>query len=70
LVSKEGRPEGPPAGIAEVLNPKGLRAGMNKTRQDIYQEGQQADGQLAKFYFSQTALCKRGIDLNIKNTLT
>jgi hypothetical protein len=56
--------------MAEVLNPKGLRAGMNKTRQDTYQEGQQADDQLAKFYFSQPALYKRGRDLNIKNTLT
>jgi hypothetical protein len=43
---------------------------MNKTRQDTYREGQQADDQLAKFYFSQQALYKRGRDLNIKNTLT
>jgi hypothetical protein len=56
--------------MAEVLNPKGLRAGMNKTRQDTYQEGQQADDQLAQFYFFQPALYKRGRDLNIKSTLT
>jgi hypothetical protein len=43
---------------------------VNKTRQATYQEGQQADEQLAKFYFSQPALYKRGRDLNIKNTLT
>jgi hypothetical protein len=54
------------AGIAEVLDQKGLREGMN--RQDTYQEGQKADDQLAKFYFSQQALYKRGRDL--KNTLT
>jgi hypothetical protein len=58
------------AGIAQVLNLKGLRAGKKKTRQDTYREGQQADDQLAKFYFSQPALHKRGRDLNIKNTLT
>jgi hypothetical protein len=62
--------EASPAGIAEVLNLKGLRAGMNKIRQDTYPEGQQADDQLTKFYFSQQALYKRGRDLNIKNTLT
>jgi hypothetical protein len=50
------------ARITEVLNPKGLRAGMNKTRQDTYREGQQADDQLAKFYFPQPALYKRGRD--------
>jgi hypothetical protein len=55
-------------GIAEVLDPKGLREGMN--RQDTYWEGQKADDQLAKFYFSQQALYKRVRDLNIKNTLT
>jgi hypothetical protein len=59
-----------PAGIAEVLNLKGVRAEMNKTRQDTYREGQQADNQLAEFYFSQPALCKKGRNLNIKNTLT
>jgi hypothetical protein len=58
------------AGITEVLDPKGLRAGTNKTRQDTYWEGQQVDDQLAKFYFSQSALYKKGRDLNIKNTLT
>jgi hypothetical protein len=31
---------------------------------------QKASDQLAKFYFSQQALYKRGIDLNIINTLT
>jgi hypothetical protein len=51
-------------GIAEVLDPKVLREGMN--RQDTYREGQKADDQLAKFYFSQQALYKRGRDLNIK----
>jgi hypothetical protein len=35
-------------------------------RQDTYWEGQKADDQLAKFYFSQQALYKRGRDLNIK----
>jgi hypothetical protein len=34
------------SGITEVLNPKELKAGMNKTRQDTYPEGQQADDQL------------------------
>jgi hypothetical protein len=38
--------------------------------QNTYRKGQQADDQLAKFYFSQPALYKRGRDLNIKNTLT
>jgi hypothetical protein len=37
-------------------------------RQDTYSEGQKADDQLAKFYFSPQALYKRGRDLNIKNT--
>jgi hypothetical protein len=72
----------PPAGITEVLDPKGLRAGMNKTghmkglthlgseSQNTYREDQKTDDQLAKFYFSQQALYKRGRDLNIKNTLT
>jgi hypothetical protein len=54
--------------IAEVLDLKELREGMN--RQDTYQEGQKADDQLANFYFSQQALYKRGRDLNIKNTVT
>jgi hypothetical protein len=58
----------PPARIAEVFDPKGLREEMN--RQDTFLEGQKADDQLAKFYFSQQALHKRGRDLNIKNTLT
>jgi hypothetical protein len=57
------------AGMVEVLNPKGLRVGVNNTKQDTYREGQQADDQLAKFYFSQQTLHKRGRDLNIKNTL-
>jgi hypothetical protein len=57
-----------PAGITEVLDPEGLRKGMK--RQDLYQEGQKSDDQLAKFYFSQEALYKRGKDLNIKNTVT
>jgi hypothetical protein len=52
------------AGITEVLDQKGLREVMN--RQDTYQEGQKADDQLPKFYFSQQALYKRGRDLNIK----
>jgi hypothetical protein len=68
----------PSAGIAEVLDPKGLKKGMNKTGhtkglshsgrawQNAYREGQQADDQLARFYFSQQALYKRGRDLNIK----
>jgi hypothetical protein len=55
--------------MVEVLNPKGLRVGVNNTKQDTYREGQQADDQLAKFYFSQQTLHKRGRDLNIKNTL-
>jgi hypothetical protein len=37
-----------------------------KERQNPYQEGQMADDQLAKFYFSQQALYKRGRDLHIK----
>jgi hypothetical protein len=37
------------AGIAEVLDPKGLREGMN--RQDTYREAQKADDQLANFLF-------------------
>jgi hypothetical protein len=56
------------SGITEILDPKGLREGMNK--QDTYREGQKADDQLEKFYFSQQALYRRGRDLNIKNTLT
>jgi hypothetical protein len=56
------------AGITEVLDPKGLREGMN--RQDTYQEDKKSDDQLAKFYFSQKVLYKRGRDLNIKNTVT
>jgi hypothetical protein len=36
-------------GIVEVLDPKGLREGMN--RQDTFQEGQKADDQLANFLF-------------------
>jgi hypothetical protein len=38
----------PLAGITEILDPKGLREGMN--RQDIYREGQKADDQLAIFF--------------------
>jgi hypothetical protein len=56
-----------PTWIAEVLDPKGLREGMN--RQDTYQEGQKADDQLATFYFSQPALYKRK-RLQHQNTLT
>jgi hypothetical protein len=41
-------------------------SGQEWTRQDTYREGQQADDQLAKFYFSQPELYKRGRDLNIK----
>jgi hypothetical protein len=37
------------AGIAEVLDLKGLRKGMN--RQDINREDQKADDQLAIFLF-------------------
>jgi hypothetical protein len=37
------------AGIAEVLDPKGLRKGMN--RPDTNQEDQKADDQLANYYF-------------------
>jgi hypothetical protein len=68
----------PPTGIAEILDPKGLRKGMNSqdTQKDsLTQEGndnthdQKAGDQLAKFYFSQQALYKRGRDLNIKSTL-
>jgi hypothetical protein len=66
------------ARITEVLNPKGLKKGMNKTGHmkglthsgrewlSTYWEHQQADDQLAKFYFSKQALYKRGRDLNIK----
>jgi hypothetical protein len=68
-----------PAGIVEVLDPKGLRKGMNRRdtwKDSLTQEGndkthdQKAGDQLAKFYFSQQVLYKRGRDLNIKNTLT
>jgi hypothetical protein len=54
----------PAAGITEVLDPKGLREGIN--RQNTYWEGQKADDQLAKFYFSQQALYKRKKDLTSK----
>jgi hypothetical protein len=37
------------AGIAEVLDLKGLRKGMN--RQDINREDQKADDQVVFFYF-------------------
>jgi hypothetical protein len=58
----------PHARIVGVLDPKGLREGMN--RQDAYQEGQKTADQLANFNFSQQALYKRERDLNIKNTMT
>jgi hypothetical protein len=67
------------AGTTEVLDPKGLRKGMNRcdTQKDsLTQKGndkiydQKAGDQLAKFYFSQQGLYKRERDLNIKNTLT
>jgi hypothetical protein len=71
----------PPTAIAEALDQKWLREGMNQTGherthssgrewQNTYREGQKADDQLEKFYFSQQVLYKRGRDLNIKNTLT
>jgi hypothetical protein len=58
-------------GLQKFLTWKG--SGQERTRQDIqkdsltqegndktHREGQQADGQLAKFYFSQQVLYKRG----------
>jgi hypothetical protein len=42
------------ARIAEVLDPKELREGMN--RQDTYQEGQQADDQTGKFFIFASGL--------------
>jgi hypothetical protein len=39
------------ARITEAINPKGLRAGMSKTRQDTYREGQQADDPTGKILF-------------------
>jgi hypothetical protein len=38
-----------PRSITEVLDPKGLREGMN--RQDTYQEGQKADTHWQNFIF-------------------
>jgi hypothetical protein len=67
------------ARIAEVLDLKRLRKGLNRwdTQKDsLTQEkndkthDQKAGDLLAKFYFSQQALYKSGRDLNIKNTLT
>jgi hypothetical protein len=46
------------AGIAEVLDLKGLREGMNK--QDTYREVQKTDDQLANFlFFSANFIQKR-----------
>jgi hypothetical protein len=43
--------QAPPAGITEVLNPKGLRVGMNKTKQDTYREGHQLMTNWQNFIF-------------------
>jgi hypothetical protein len=49
------------------MNKTGHTKGLTQEGNDkTYREGQQADDQLAKFYFSQQALYKRGRDLNIK----
>jgi hypothetical protein len=49
----------------ETGHMKGLTHSIREW-QNTYREGQQADDQLAKFYFPQQALYKRGRDLNIK----